>query len=346
MTMRGFFDDAQRLHAPAFEIVGGQMVPPFETKDRVDRLLRPLSAAGYCQFETPRDFGLDPILATHDPALVAFLQRAYDDWKAAGFEGDVFATVMPPQHCRPRKPQFIEGEVGYFAASGESAIAQGTWPAVYASAQCAVAAADAVAQGDKAAFALCRPPGHHATKGQFGGYCYLNNAAIAAQYLRNHGSQRVAILDIDFHHGNGTQDIFYDRDDVLFVSLHGDPSLTYPFFLGYDDETGLGAGEGFNRNYPMGPGTDFHAWAAALHDAMGHLNAFAADTLVVSVGLDTYQHDPQSIFQISTEDFATIGSWIQHLGFPTVLVMEGGYAVEDLPKNVSSFFAGFMGDVG
>lgn len=346
MTMRGFFDDRQRLHAPAFEIVGGQMIPPFETRDRVDQLLEPLAAAGLCQFETPQDFGVAPILATHDPYLIEFLQRAYADWKAAGFKGDVFATVMPPPNARCRKPQFIEGEVGYFAASGESAITEGTWTAVYASAQCAIAAADVVAQGDKAAFALCRPPGHHAMKGQFGGYCYLNNAAIAAQHLRDNGCARVAILDIDFHHGNGTQDIFYDRDDVLFLSLHGDPSLTYPFFLGYSDETGVGTGEGFNRNYPMGPDTDFQTWAAALQDAIGHLKAFAPDALVLSLGLDIYQHDPQSIFQISTRDFTTIGTWVRNLGLPTVLVMEGGYAVGDLPKNICSFFSGFNDKTG
>ncbi|MCB1329916.1 MAG: histone deacetylase family protein [Maritimibacter sp.] len=341
--MRAFFDEQQRLHAPAFEIIGGQMVAPYETRDRIDRLLTPLAEAGLCAFEAPRDFGLGPILATHEPALVDFLERAYRDWKAAGFKGDVFATVMPSPHTRLRQPKFIEGEVGFFAASGESAIAEHTWPAVRASAQCAIAAADALAQGEHAAFALCPPPGHHAMKGQFGGYCYLNNAAIAAQYLRDRGCGRVAILDVDFHHGNGTQDIFYARDDVLFLSLHGDPELSYPFFLGYADETGAGAGQGFNRNYPLGPGTDFTAWSTAFDDASGRLKAFAPDALVVSLGLDIFERDPQSIFRIATDDFATIGKRIRDLDLPTVLVMEGGYAVEDLAQNIRSFFAGFSG---
>lgn len=338
--MRSFFDDTQRLHAPAFEIVGGQMVPPYESRDRVDRLRDPLAAAGMCRFEPPADFGLGPILATHSPCFVEFLQRAYADWIAAGFQGDVVATSLPLANATPRKPRSIEGQAGYFAASCESAIAQGTWRAAYASAQCAIAAAQAVLEGDRAAFALCRPPGHHAMKARFGGYCYLNNAAIAAQHLRQNGAHRVAILDIDFHHGNGTQDIFYDRNDVLFLSLHGDPDLTYPFFNGYANETGQGPGEGFTRNYPLGPGTDFPTWLATLQQAIHRLHGFAPQAVVLSLGLDIYAHDPQSIFGIATDDFATIGHHIRGLNLPTVLVMEGGYAVQDLPRNISSFFRG------
>lgn len=339
--MRAFFDVKQRLHAPVVEIMHGQMITPHETGDRVDRLLEPLIEGGFCAVEEPRDFGLGPIIATHDPEFVEFLQRAHRDWVAAGFESDIFPTVMPSPHTRRYRPRSIEGQAGYFAASGESAITRDTWTSARASAQCAIAAADAVAQGEKTAFALCRPPGHHAMKGQYGGYCYLNNSAIAAQYLRDAGCGRVAILDIDFHHGNGTQDIFYDRSDVLFLSLHGDPEHEYPFFLGYADERGRGAGEGFNRNYPMGPGTEFEEWAAAFHDAAGHLTAFSPDALVLSLGLDTYENDPQSFFKISTGHFATIGGWIAAFDLPTVLVMEGGYAVQDLSKNIRSFFSGF-----
>ena len=195
--------------------------------------------------------------------------------------------------------------------------------------------------GARAAFALCRPPGHHAARDLYGGYCFLNNAAIAAQYLRDHGAARVAILDVDFHHGNGTQDIFYDRADVLFVSLHGDPAEAFPYFSGYADETGAGAGSGCNLNFPLPRATEFAAWRAALETGLARIRAFGPDALVVSLGVDTYAGDPISFFRLQSSDFTAYGGLIASCRVPTVFVLEGGYAVAEVGVNVVNVLAGF-----
>ena len=198
-----------------------------------------------------------------------------------------------------------------------------------------------VAQGERAAFALCRPPGHHAGADTYGGYCFLNNAAIAAQALRDGGAERVAILDVDYHHGNGTQAIFYDRADVLFLSLHGHPAQEYPYFAGYAEETGAGAGEGFNRNFPMRWGTGFDVWGDALEQSCRRASAYRPDALVVSLGLDTFEGDPISHFKLESEDYLRVGARIAALGLPTLFVMEGGYAVEALGVNTVNVLSGF-----
>lgn len=337
--MHVYFSPDQRLHAPTYEVFGGEMITPFEIPDRIDQVLARMEARG--PVLAPRDFGLGPLKRIHDPAYVDFLSGCWVEWTAAGFRGEAIATVMPSHRTGRRCPTHIEGKIGYFAFSGESAIMKDTFQAARASANAALSAADAVSTGERAAFALCRPPGHHCMTAQFGGYCYLNNAAIAAQYLRDLGADRVAVLDIDFHHGNGTQDIFYERADVLFCSLHGDPDRAYPFYLGYADETGAGPGEGGNRNYPLPPGTGFGQWAAALGDASRHIETFAPDVLVISLGVDIYEHDPQSFFAIASDDFTEIGRRIGALGLSTVFVMEGGYAVADLGVNVEKVLTGF-----
>jgi acetoin utilization deacetylase AcuC-like enzyme len=200
-----------------------------------------------------------------------------------------------------------------------------------------------VAGGARAAFALCRPPGHHAASDMYGGYCFLNNAAIAAQMFRDQGAGRVAVLDVDFHHGNGTQDIFYGRDDVLFCSLHGQPEDAFPHFLGYADETGSGGGEGFTVNYPMPPGTPFAIWGAALDDAIARIASYGPDALVVSLGVDTYKEDPISFFKLDSPDFLTMGDRIAKLGLPTLFVMEGGYAIDEIGLNTVNVLEGFEG---
>ena len=337
--MRVFFGKDQHLHAPVSEIYGGEMITPFETPGRVNQLLAHMGAVG--PVSSPEEFGLEPLKRAHDPTYVDFLAGCWDEWRAAGFRGEAIATVMPSHRTGRRCPSHIEGKLGYFAFSGESAIMQDTFRAARASVNSALSAAASVMGGDRAAFALCRPPGHHCMTAQFGGYCYLNNAAIAAQFLRDGGADRVAILDIDFHHGNGTQDMFYARDDVLFCSLHGDPDQAYPFYLGYADETGTGGGVGCNRNYPLPPGTGFAQWGAAFHDAADRIVKFAPDFLVVSLGVDIYENDPQSFFSIASDDFTEIGRWIAQLNLPTVFIMEGGYAVADLGMNVAKVLTGF-----
>jgi len=217
----------------------------------------------------------------------------------------------------------------------------GTWEAAFAAARCALTAAALVSEGARSAYALCRPPGHHAARSVYGGYCYLNNAALAAQALRDAGSARVAILDIDYHHGNGTQDIFWARGDVHFTSIHGTPDTEYPYFLGYADETGVGEGAGCTRNFPLPRGTGWDTYAAALEEAMAGLRAFAPDALVVSLGVDAFEHDPISSFRLSSAHFADIGHRIAAAGWPTVLVQEGGYAVDDIGTNVVAVLSAF-----
>jgi acetoin utilization deacetylase AcuC-like enzyme len=240
-----------------------------------------------------------------------------------------------------KRPNNITGKLGYYAMAGETSITPGTWEAACAAADVALTAAQRLRAGARGAFALCRPPGHHAARDLYGGYCFLNNAAIAAQYLRDLGAGRVAILDVDFHHGNGTQDIFYDRDDVLFVSLHGDPADAFPYFSGYGDEVGAGAGAGYNLNLPLPRGTEFAAWRRALAVGIERIQAFAADALVVSLGVDTFAGDPISFFRLQSEDFATYGEMIATCRLPTLFVLEGGYAVAEVGVNVVNVLRGF-----
>ncbi|WP_068115955.1 histone deacetylase family protein [Tropicimonas marinistellae] len=339
--MRVFFDPAQRLHAPVAELYGGQLIDPFESPQRADRILDAVSHLGTAS--EPRDFGREALTRVHAPDFVAFLEECWEAWAAEGFAGDAMTAAMPPDRREAHCPSHIEGRLGYFAFSGESAITSTTFKAARASANTALAAAEAVAQGAKSAFALCRPPGHHCMHAQFGGYCYLNNAALAAQAMRDSGAAQVAILDIDFHHGNGTQDIFYDRADVLFCSIHGDPDRAYPFYLGYSEEVGRGAGHGFNHNFPLPEATAFAAWLEAFEAAAGHISRFGAEALVVSLGVDIYESDPQSFFRISAPNLFEIGRRIAQFSMPTVFVMEGGYANDELGANVARVLTGFTG---
>jgi acetoin utilization deacetylase AcuC-like enzyme len=212
---------------------------------------------------------------------------------------------------------------------------------VLAAADVAVTGARVLVEGERAALALCRPPGHHAATAAMGGYCYLNNAAIAAQYLIDQGCSRIAILDVDYHHGNGTQQIFYRRSDVLFASVHADPRVEYPYFLGYADERGEGEGEGYTHNYPLPHGIGWDAYGPALDEACRNVAAFTPDVLVVSLGVDTYEHDPISQFRLRTDDFTRIGARIADVACPTLFVMEGGYAVEALGVNAVNVLTGF-----
>lgn len=233
--------------------------------------------------------------------------------------------------------------MGYYAMAGETAFSDGTWEAARASVNVALTAQAAIRDGASEAFALCRPPGHHAASDMYGGYCFINNAAVAAQAFIDQGASRVVILDVDFHHGNGTQAIFYNRPDVLFISLHGDPKDAFPHFLGYADETGEGVGEGFNYNYPMGPGTSFKTWGSALDDACRKVAHYAPDALIISLGVDTFEHDPISFFKLSSDDFKRYGATIGGLKLPTLFIMEGGYAVEEIGVNVVNVLEGYEG---
>lgn len=242
---------------------------------------------------------------------------------------------------RPLRLERIDALLGRYSYDTSTPIAEGTWTASYWAAQTALDALDAVLAGEQAAFALCRPPGHHAGADYMGGYSYLNNAAIAAEAALAAGRRRVAILDVDYHHGNGTQNIFYGRGDVFFASIHADPATDYPFYWGHADEAGEGVGAGATLNLPLPRGTRLGNYERALETALERIAAFGAELLIVSYGADTYVGDPISHFALETADYAPLARRITGLQLPTVVVMEGGYAVETLGANVAGFLSGF-----
>ncbi len=334
--MRMFFDDRQRAHAPTQELHNGGFTTYAEMPARVDAILAALGPV-----ETPADRGEAAILAVHSPAYVAFLKNAARLWREAGRTGDAIPYAFPIRGRRPLDLTRIDALIGAHSFDATTPITPDSWAASYGSAQSALAATHAVLEGDAAAFALCRPPGHHAGADYCGGYCHLNTAAIAAQAARDAGVARVAILDIDYHHGNGTQDIFYDRGDVFYASVHADPRTDYPFFWGHADETGEGDGLGATLNLPLPHGTTIDAFRAAQTTALDAIAAFDPGVLVVSFGADTWEGDPISHFALTTPDYAVLAADIAARGWPTAIVMEGGYAVDALGHNVDSFLRGF-----
>lgn len=339
--MKTIFTEQHKLRNSRTELYGGTLVEPFERPSRAQFIIDRVREVDLGPVEDFTDFGLDPISAVHDRGYVEFLQRAWLDWSTRGFPGEALTTVWPARRMSERIPTDIEGRLGYYSMSSETSISKGTWEAAYASAQVAITGADKLITGENSVFALCRPPGHHAALDMFGGYCFLNNAAIAAQFLLKQKAKRVAVLDVDFHHGNGTQDIFYTRSDVLYVSLHGDPNDFFPHFLGFEEEKGQGAGEGFNANYSLPSGTNFKAWRDALSDAINRIATYNPDFLVVSLGVDTFSADPISSFQLQSEDFTTYGADLAELGLPTLFVMEGGYAISEIGVNTVNVLSGF-----
>lgn len=342
--MKTVYTDRHKLRDARTELCGGELVPPFECPVRAEYILERVRARGLGEVITPAAHGLAPVLAIHDADYVAFLQSCWDEWVAEGMQGEAIATTWPSRRMtRSQPPRNIDGKIGYYCLASETSITEGTWEAAAAAADVALTGQALVSAGARSAFALCRPPGHHAAQDMFGGYCFLNNAAIAAQAFRDAGAARVAILDVDFHHGNGTQAIFYDRADVMFLSLHGDPDDAFPYFLGGADETGAGAGAGFNVNYPLPEGCPFDKWAEALDDACARIRAYAPDALVVSLGVDTYRDDPISFFRLESADFRTYGTRLAGLGLPTLFVMEGGYAVAEIGVNTVNVLEGFEG---
>ncbi|WP_295988413.1 histone deacetylase family protein, partial [uncultured Variovorax sp.] len=239
------------------------------------------------------------------------------------------------------EPASFAARMGLYSMDSGTPLTAGSWAAAYAGAQASLTALDRVLAGERAAYCLTRPPGHHAGADFFGGYCFINNAAVAAQAARDAGLARVAILDVDYHHGNGTQAIFYERDDVHFASLHGDPLTDYPYYLGHADERGAGRGEGFNHNLPLPRGTDFAAWRAALKTALARIAEVKAGALVVSLGVDTFEGDPISGFRLKSDDYLRMGEDLARAGLPTVFVFEGGYAVAEVGVNAVNVIEGF-----
>jgi|TARA_B100000809_G_C15071990_1_gene506407 acetoin utilization deacetylase AcuC-like enzyme len=323
------------------ELFGGELVKPFERPERMEYILNEIKTRKLGAILDPVNFDMDIIYKIHDKKYVDFLNNAWNEWVALGFKGEAIPTVYPSRSMNSDVvPTFIEGKLGYYCLANETSISEGTVEAAYESVKVALTAADMLDE-EKSVFALCRPPGHHASKDQYGGYCFFNNVAIAAEKLKEKGAKRIFILDIDFHHGNGTQAIFYDRSDVFFVSLHGDPKDAFPHFLGHADEKGSGEGVGYNCNYPMPPGTPYDVWTKSLDDSISKIQNFSPDALIVSLGVDTYENDPISFFKLKSDDFFDVGRKIASINLPTLFVMEGGYAIKEIGVNTVNTLKGF-----
>ncbi|MCO5115142.1 MAG: histone deacetylase family protein [Burkholderiaceae bacterium] len=339
-----FHTSEQALHAPESEFFRGQRVPCFENPSRARFVEDALRAAGH----PLRPPGVDSravLSQVHAPRYLDFLRTAWAQWLAldgANAAVQPFPSVWPVRTLRSDvEPANFIARLGLYSMDNGSPLAAGTWAAAKAAADAAASAAQALQAGERAAFCATRPPGHHAGPDFMGGYCFINNAAVCAQALRHGGAARVAVLDVDYHHGNGTQAIFYDRADVLFCSIHGDPRTEYPFYLGHADETGAAAGQGFNLNLPLPARAGVADWFAALEQALARIARHGADALVVSLGLDTFAGDPISTFQLQTPDFTRLGQRLARAGLPTAFILEGGYAAAELGCNAAAVLAGF-----
>ncbi len=336
--MKAFLDPRQSRHDPKHFMANGTILPNPEVPARVDILKAGAEAAG-CAIEAPGDLGMGPIAAIHTAEYLTFLRTIYPRWQRIDGAG---AEVVPNIHPAARSngyPLSAVGQAGYHQADTACPISGQTWEAAYWSAQSALSGAQALTAGAKAAYALCRPPGHHAFGDLAGGFCFLNNSAIAAEHLRAQG-RRPAILDVDVHHGNGTQGVFYGRGDVLTVSIHADPGRFYPFFWGYAQERGEGAGLGANLNLPLPRGTDDSGFLKALDTALARIDAFGADVIVVALGLDAHEDDPFKGLGVTTPGFHAIARAIAASGKPLLLVQEGGYVSDALGSNLTNFLTG------
>jgi acetoin utilization deacetylase AcuC-like enzyme len=337
--MKAYLADEQRKHDPKMFLSSGAPQPNPEKPERIERLRDGAVRAG-CEIIKPRDFGLEPIAAVHTPEYIEFLQGIFSRWqRIEGASEEVIPNIHPLAR-QGRYPASAVGQAGYHMADTACPISADTWDSACWSAWSAVEAATSLLDGASAAYALCRPPGHHAFADVAGGFCFLNNSAIAAQHLLE-GASRVAILDVDLHHGNGTQGIFYGRNDVLTVSIHADPVRFYPFFWGHADERGEGAGLGYNLNLPLPRKSADEAFLEALEAGIRRIEAYAPDALVIALGLDAFEGDPFGGLSVSTEGFARIGERIARIGLPAAIIQEGGYLCDALGDNLASFLGGY-----
>lgn len=339
--MNVFYSETHRRHNPPFEVFdGGVRVPYLENPDRMDRILHALLKSNWAKILEPLDFGLDPILAVHDKEYIDFLASCWIEWLASKPQDSaVFLPATFALRRHPQKPKSLLGRGGYYIMDLSACIVEGTYEAALTSANCALSAADAVRGGQLSAFALCRPPGHHAGRDYAGGYCFINNAAVAAHQLSTYG--RVAVIDVDYHCGNGTQDIFYKRDDVLTISIHADPDFEYPHYSGYAQERGEDKGLGFHHNFPLPKGAGDEAYLSVVDRAVEIIQRCKPDYLVVSAGMDIYADDPLGAIKVSSAGIRKVGERIAALNLPSVIVMEGGYNNEALGENIVSFLEGF-----
>lgn len=339
--MKVFADqERQSRHYPDGFLVNGVMQPNPEKPERMERLIAAVGAGAH-DLQAPGDHGLGPIAAVHTPAYVKFLSTVYDRWKRIpGAAPEIFPNIHPDSRSASY-PLSAAGQAGFHMTDMSCPIGEHTWEAARWSANCAVSAAGAVLAGERKAYALCRPPGHHCFTDLAGGFCYLNNSAIAAQYLRQ-SHDRVAIIDVDLHHGNGTQGIFYRRNDVFTLSIHADPARFYPFFWGHAHEIGEGAGRGYNLNIPLPRGTGDDGFMSGLSGGLAHVRAFAPDAVVIALGLDAFEGDPFGGLAVSTQGFAEMAGKLAALDLPMVVVQEGGYLCDELGENLRAFLDGLV----
>jgi acetoin utilization deacetylase AcuC-like enzyme len=337
--VKAVYSELHRSHDPQFFLVRGLVKRTTEQPERADRLFAGLKA-GKHELIAPTNFGQAARARVHSAEYLSFLAEAWDAWSALADAGpEMIANIHPVRHAASY-PTHIVGRLGWHTADTACPIGPGTWPAVCAATDVATTAAQLVLDGEDAAYALCRPPGHHAFRDVAGGFCFLNNSAIAAAHLRL-SHERVAVLDVDVHHGNGTQGIFYERGDVLTVSIHADPAGYYPYVWGFAHERGAGQGLGANLNIPLPLGTRDDGYLAALDLARKTIAAFAPGALVVALGLDASEHDPLAGLAVTTEGFERIGAAIARFGLPTVFVQEGGYLSDILGANLTAVLGGF-----
>lgn len=337
--MKTIFSALQLGHKPTRYLSRGNIVDFPDQPERVRVLLEAARSAGGSVHAT-RSFDQQHLAAVHKWRYLEFLEKGYRSWKRGK---GAFEEVMPsarPIEKPARYPRDIVGRAGWHLADFSCPIVEDTWRVACASANTALTATQLVADGEGVAYALCRPPGHHAYVERAGGFCYLNNSAIAAQYLRQH-HDRVAILDVDVHHGNGTQGIFYERGDVLTVSVHADPKKFYPFFYGYEGERGRGEGAGYNLNIPLPVKSDDEIWVGAVEYAVERVQDYQPGALVIALGLDAHEKDPLQGGAMTTVGFRRVASTIRKLDLPTVIVQEGGYLSDALGENLVSFLRGF-----
>jgi acetoin utilization deacetylase AcuC-like enzyme len=344
--MRVFASPKHRLHDPERELESSAFQAPFENPHRAEVIRAALEADGGFDLAEPDEWGTAPIEAVHDSGLVRFLSSAWAEYqREQGPTHDVVPDVFAMSRLREGmgdgpSPGKVSAQLGWWCYETTTPITEGTYEAARSAADVALSAADAVVSGERAVYGLCRPPGHHAATGLYGGYCFFNNAAIAAHHIASTTGSRVAVLDVDYHHGNGTQQIFYGRDDVQFVSLHGDPARAYPYHTGFADETGAGRGSGSTLNVPLPARTDDDAYLDALGRALDVVDGFDPAVVVVSLGVDTYVDDPICDLSITTDGFNRCGAAVASRGRPLVILQEGGYADAALGANVTAWLRG------
>ena len=346
--------ERHRAHDPMVETYLGVPVPANEVPARADAIVAALTADGGFEQLPPTDHGTAPITAVHDPGLLRFLEEAWPETVRQAIDRDflvadtyptraMFAGMSDELVARRPEPVAVGGRVGWWGLDSSNPLVEGSYDAARGAVDVALTAADLVLGGETVAYGLCRPPGHHAAAAMAGGYCFFNNAAIAAHAIAESTGERVAILDVDVHHGNGTQQIFWRRSDVLYASLHADPKRLYPFFLGHADETGEGEGAGANLNLPQPLRADDATYIADLDRALDWIDAAAGSIVVVSLGFDTYQRDPIGDLGLTTAGYHEMGRRVGALGRRLVILQEGGYFIPDLGANAVAWLRGAAG---